>query len=359
MDSISSKNWKLWWYAMHPEMAPDLCHGGPDTTMSCAYLGHTSLPDARRAGSGQPYPGRTWQVHSGSAWSAQTLVEGPCSHGSLEQETALEGEESKKGTSLLNPGTYIIYSSCCFYCFGSITSLRYIRLWFYFKIYFTSYPCCGRVWMHVSVWSQCVSWPEAKSGEDILFFHHGLWGSNWGCQGCTESTSHYCGSSLCPARSPLHSRLPQSVYWHRGSSRVVAVSPVHCSSCCSASGCTLTAVPVKRILASLSQLILHQNPGSVFINFKNFTGTNSPSILVGFYMVCIILKHGRTKYGRHHFWLLWSLSFSRLNVPHSKEWIILQMTGLTCFLILKVYWPSILSVLDHSWNEGCRINITD
>lgn len=167
-------------------------------------------------------------------------------------------------------------------------------------------------------------------------------------------------AALCVLlRSPLHSRLPHSVYWHRGSSRVVAVSPVHCSSCCSASGCTLTAVPVKRILASLSQLILHQNPGSVFINFKNFTGTNSPSILVGFYMVCVILKHGRTKYGRHHFWLLWSLSFSRLNVPHSKEWIILQMTGLTCFLILKIYWPSILSVLDHSWNEGCRINITD
>lgn len=196
MDSISSKNWKLWWYAMHPETAPDLRHGGPDTTMSCAYLGHTSLPDARRAGSGQPYPGRTWQVHSGSAWSAQTLVEGPCSHGSLEQETTLKAEESKKGACLLNPRTYIIYSSCCFYYFGSITSPRYIRLWFYFKIYFTSYPCCVRVWMHVSVWSQCVSWSEAKSGEYILFFHHGLWGSNWGCQGCADSTSPTAAAHL-------------------------------------------------------------------------------------------------------------------------------------------------------------------
>lgn len=52
--------------------------------------GHTSLPDARLASSGQPYPGRTWRVHSESAGSARTLGGGPCSRDSLEQEKALE-----------------------------------------------------------------------------------------------------------------------------------------------------------------------------------------------------------------------------------------------------------------------------
>lgn len=29
MDSINSKNWKLWWHSMHPETAPDWCQRGP------------------------------------------------------------------------------------------------------------------------------------------------------------------------------------------------------------------------------------------------------------------------------------------------------------------------------------------
>lgn len=87
-------------------------------------------------------------------------------------DSTRRGEE--KGIILLNTRMYIISSSCSFYYFGSITSLRYIRLWFYFKVYFTYYSCCVWVWIHVSVLSQCVSWSEANSGEFILFFHHGF-----------------------------------------------------------------------------------------------------------------------------------------------------------------------------------------
>lgn len=85
-----------------------------------------------------------------------------------------------------------------------------------------------------------------------------------------------------------------------------------------------------------------KTPGSVFINFQNFTGTNLLSSVV-------IIRHVRTKDGRYLFWLQWSLSFLRLNFPHSL--IILQMTGLNRILILKLYWQSILSVLEPSWKS--------
>lgn len=69
---------------------------------SWACLRHTWLPDAAPASSGQPYPGKIWQVHSASAWSALTLGADPWSRGSPEPETALKGEENTShGTACL------------------------------------------------------------------------------------------------------------------------------------------------------------------------------------------------------------------------------------------------------------------
>lgn len=63
---------------------------------SYGWSRHTWLPDAAPAGSGQPYPEKIWQAHSGSAWSAPILGADPYSCDHLEQEKALEkGREDK------------------------------------------------------------------------------------------------------------------------------------------------------------------------------------------------------------------------------------------------------------------------
>lgn len=173
------------------------------------------------------------------------------------------------------PIMYIIYLSWCFYYFGSIRSLRYIRLWFYFKIYFTSYCCVCMLCVSMDACacvSQCVV-ARGKLWRVLLFFHQGFWGSSWGFQACIVSTSTYRGSSPVLWCSFLNSHLPQSSYWNRSSFRLVWPEHVAChcisctfSSCCPASGCTLTAMLVKAVSASLSQLIPHpkylswQNP---------------------------------------------------------------------------------------------------
>lgn len=79
---------------------------------SQCLLCHTWLPDVAPASSGQPCPGKIWQVRSESAWSARTPGADPCSRDSPEQATTLKKDEDK---------TPIIYFTTCLETFFEMT----------------------------------------------------------------------------------------------------------------------------------------------------------------------------------------------------------------------------------------------
>lgn len=81
--------------------------------VSCGWPSHTWLPDAAPAGSGRPCPGKIWQAHSGSAWSAPKLGADPCSCDHLEQEKALEKGE-RTNTNHFTTCLLGFVMTCCF-----------------------------------------------------------------------------------------------------------------------------------------------------------------------------------------------------------------------------------------------------